>query len=128
MPRYPNSSEDEVVEYSMITFYSAFLIIALLFGLPLAYLILVQTRNLFSGETTIERFGKKRLNKSSRVLLLETPRRKLNVDLDEEMVDENQGWLMNCLGMLCNSRVLSQEEILLKSKEAQQKSQDRSSS
>ena len=64
------------------------------------------------GETTCERFGKKPRSRS-RVPLLESPRKKLNIDMfnsEEELYPPS--CLSNCADMLCPGGPRNQKQLL----------------
>ncbi|CDW85825.1 dhhc zinc finger domain containing protein [Stylonychia lemnae] len=88
------------------------------FIFPLGILVLIQSINFASGETTVERLGKK--SKRNRNSLINTPRKKLTIEyslMEEEINRDRRSCLLNCSDMLWRTRVLSQQEILLQSRE-----------
>jgi hypothetical protein len=74
---------------------------------------------LWKGETTVERYGKRPRNRP-RVPLLESPRRKLNIELSLAFDTgiENRTCVGNCFSMMCTNKVKTQQEILDETKAA----------
>ena len=113
----------EILMVESLSFQRSFafvlLIVCLIFLLPLIYLFGSQTKNLLTGMTTSERLNKKSYVEQHRMFQdRQLGRRNRAASAAEQLGSFETYAISDSLGLCCNRTVMSQAEILQRTKEA----------